>query len=271
MANCIIHLLALEHGCSPKTVMTSISDPSSIVIKGVAHGWVHQPHLSRENLLGHTWDLFVLADKKLDFSEASGVKTCMTIGVSIPTGQYNAIQASIGKPPQPATTTPPLPNVWTGRSSASKCAIPQDQILPSKSTLGVGELRLDPTLSSFLSTALPGPVRDAPVSLFNLFRYKGGDRTVHDSYMEGFKQNFGDSAGAQVKFMGPYGGAEMSVSGTTKRIDDEPWQDANLVQYESIWHYAYMLSTDIYKQLNKEKVAGLDDTCILLVSEMELL
>ena len=49
------------------------------------------------------------------------------------------------------------------------------------------------------------------------------------------------------------------------------WQEANLTHYDSIFHYAYMLSTDVYQRLNRDKVRGLEDTCILLVSEVELL
>ena len=48
------------------------------------------------------------------------------------------------------------------------------------------------------------------------------------------------------------------------------WEDANLIQYDTIWRYVYMLSIDVYPELNKEKVAGLEDTCILCVSEVEL-
>jgi hypothetical protein len=116
-------------------------------------------------------------------------------------------------------------------------------------------------------------VADKPVSLFNLFAYKNG-RETHDAYMEGFKQQFGDAAGASVQFMGPLRQTlEYVHQGSPRKAlahQQARWQDANLVQYDTIWHYAYMLSTDIYKELNKQKVSGLYDTCILVVSEAEL-
>lgn len=143
-----------------------------------------------------------------------------------------------------------------------------------------GELRLDSAMSGFLSNALPPEVANAPVSLMNLFRYPGGDSSTHDDYMEGFKKNFGDSAGATVKFMGPVesavqynmvGSVDAGIPGDAVPPEQPKlWQDANLVQYDSIWHYAYMLSTEVYAELNKQKVAGLEDTCILCVSEVEL-
>lgn len=92
-------------------------------------------------------------------------------------------------------------------------------------------------------------------------------------YMEGFKADFGDATGVSMKFMGPVkseiayrssGGGESETKSCTW------WQDANLVQYDTIWHYAYMLSTEVYAELNKEKISGLEDTCILLMSEVEL-
>ena len=93
--------------------------------------------------------------------------------------------------------------------------------------------------------------------------------------MQNFKRSFGDSAGAHVKFMGPVGAL---VDGTSESQDQQyrddggdGWQEANLTHYDSIFHYAYMLSTDVYQGLNKDKVRGLEDTCILLVSEVELL
>ncbi|TKA65320.1 hypothetical protein B0A55_11501 [Friedmanniomyces simplex] len=127
----------------------------------------------------------------------------------------------------------------------------------SNAPLKPGELRLDRSMADFLTSALPPAVANSPVSLFNLFKYPADTgSTVHDAYMEGFKSSFGNTAGASVRFMGPVGSSS--------------WDDANLVQYDNIWHYAYMLSTDVYAGLNKQKVEGLEDTCILCVSEIEL-
>lgn len=131
-------------------------------------------------------------------------------------------------------------------------------------------------MAHFLSTTLPEPVRQKPVSLFNLFSYKNNDSAIHEQYMRDFKRSFGDSAGAHVKFMGPVG---PLVDGMSKNQEQQQhgndgggsWQEANLTHYDSIFHYAYMLSTDVYQELNKDKVRGLEDTCILLVSEVELL
>ena len=89
--------------------------------------------------------------------------------------------------------------------------------------------------------------------------------------MDDFKRQFGESAGASVKLTGPLElqFKEKDEMGGERSSDNGGWQDANLTQYESIYHYAHMLSTDIYQQPNKDKVRGLDDTGILLISEGE--
>jgi hypothetical protein len=89
--------------------------------------------------------------------------------------------------------------------------------------------------------------------------------------MGDFKRQFGDSAGARVKFMGPLKSQfreEEEEEGVGSL--DGGWQEANVTQYESIYHYAHMLSTEAYQGLNRNKVRGLEDTCILLVSEGEV-
>ncbi|KAM0706575.1 hypothetical protein Q7P35_005902 [Cladosporium inversicolor] len=58
-----------------------------------------------------------------------------------------------------------------------------------------GTLKLDPSMADFLSTALPNPVQQKPVSLFNLFKYQNNDPAVLEQYMRDFKNGFGDSAG----------------------------------------------------------------------------
>jgi hypothetical protein len=132
----------------------------------------------------------------------------------------------------------------------------------------------------FLSSALPNNVRNRPVSLFNLFMYTDGDSSIHDKYMRDFEKGFGNSAGAYVKFMGPVlsqlrdGQDSKGQADVESETENSPngcgWQDVDLVHYDTIYHYVYMLSTGLYQQLNEDKVRGLEDTCILLVSEDEL-
>ncbi|KAL3447229.1 hypothetical protein BJX65DRAFT_99503 [Aspergillus insuetus] len=172
-----------------------------------------------------------------------------------------------------------LPAEWTDLNS-NALHIPREHIVEAyNGAAKAGILRLQPAMVEFLSSALPSNVRNRPVSLFNLFMYTDGDSAIHDKYMRDFEKGFGDSAGAYVKFKGPVlsqlrddqdntGQANVKSENSS---NGRGWQDVDLVHYDTVYHYAYMLSTELYQQLNEDKVRGLEDTCILLVSEDEVL
>ena len=277
--DCTVHLLSLTSDVTVVGILDAISQNdttrNSILVKGRAHGWVHLLYKDNvKELRAHEWHLFLLARYSLqpELGSSDAIAAVISIAVSIPAAQYEDLLVNRHTFPRPMEATPPLPNEWTqNRGSIPKAAILRAN---KSSPLRPGELRMYPAMADFLSKALPDEVKDKPVSLFNLFKYAKGDRSVHDHYMEDFKDKFGDAAGATVKFMGPVRSeVAYKASGSAATANDgvKLWDDANLVQYDTIWHYAYMLSTDVYQELNKEKMKGLEDTCILLVSEVELM
>ncbi|KAF7190496.1 hypothetical protein HII31_08210 [Pseudocercospora fuligena] len=284
MPECTVHLIARQAGTPPsdffKQLKLDIEDHRlPYIVKGKPCGWVHRPHtLQAEQLTGHDWDIFLLADyKELPSRVAGSVSAHVSVTVDIPDDQYDKLVAAIDQSPSVAPETPELPADWSPFKPGVRIDADPSGVIPEKTiveakdgSLDVGELRLDRRMADFLTNAEPRDIRGSPICYFNLFKYKNGDRSVHDSYMEGFKNKFGPAAGAQIKFMGPVQGQLKYEGEQGKATSDKEgkWDDANLVQYHSVWHYAYMLSTDVYKELNKEKVSGLDDTCILLVSEL---
>jgi hypothetical protein len=256
-----IHLIALNSSSNVQDVMRPVSEIA--IIKGKPHGWVHKPHfLSKDKLLANAWDLFLVTkEPELPDEALRHVKDLLTIPFSLPQDQFGQLQSKFTSRPRASDKTPPLPQEW------QKGGIPESAITVAKDeSLKPGELHLDPSMTDFLSKALPTELINEPVSLFNLFKYKGSS-AIHDDYMEDFKKGFGSSAGATVRFMGPVGG--LLKYGDQGKAELS-WDDANLVQYDTIWHYAYMLSTDLYAPMNKKKISGLDDTRILCVSEVEL-
>lgn len=270
--DCVVNLLSLQPDKKLDQLLASLKDSASqILLKGRPHGWVHPPHdLDKAALTGHSWDLFLLTGSSLDASNVEDfVSARVSVNVSVPKAQYDKIESQIDTIPQATKETPPLPSDWSKSGGIPSSAITQANPNPSR----VGQLELTPKMVNFLSSAIPADVRNAPAAFMNFFKYPQGDSSVHDSYMQGFKDNFGDAAGATVKYMGPVkGNLKYTSSGNAPKAsgDLRRWEDANLVQYDSVWHYAYMLSTDVYQILNKEKMEGLEDTCILLVSEIEL-
>ncbi|KAH9824589.1 hypothetical protein Tdes44962_MAKER04270 [Teratosphaeria destructans] len=195
-----IHLLSLSPGTPPSDCLSHFR-PQEILIKGRPHGWVHKPHtIDRERLLKHDWDLFLVTQvTELPAAALELAKEHLSFQTAVPVSEYEALVANAGVKPSASSATPKIPEPW------ARGGIPQDAVVPGGAGSGPGELRLDEAMSRFLSTALPEHFADAPVSLFNLFKYKDGDRSTHDAYMADFKRSFGDSAGASVKFMGGVG------------------------------------------------------------------
>lgn len=277
MVDCTVHLFSLAAGTAPDQVVSRlrVNANQKILIAGIPHGWVHKPHkLDVNELLSHDWHVFVLTTTSPGpLQPDPGVEAHIMINVAIPKEQWIQLVNPTSNEPH---SIPQLPPEWLERSTKA-LHIPNEHNTPqTKPNPPPGTLILDPQMSYFLSTALPHPVQQKPVSLFNLFKYKDNDSTIHEQYMQDFKRSFGDSAGAYVKFMGPVGPMVTDGTGESQEPQQQGgasdgWQEANLTHYDSIFHYAYMLSTDVYQGLNKDKVRGLEDTCILLVSEVEML
>lgn len=273
MVDCTIHLLSLKASLSANQVVSQLKANAdhNILIAGVPHGWVHKPHkLDVDKLLSHEWHLFLLTSASLGSIQHvdSSVEAHVRINVSVPEEQWKHLATK--STPDQQHTTPQLPAEWIDQSTGN-LSIPNKRINDQPtSTPAPGVLALDPPMAAFLSTALPKKAAQKPVSLFNLFKYRDNDSRIHEQYMQDFKRSFGDSAGAHIKFMGPVV-ISAFVDERPEQGRDGGWQEANLTHYDSVFHYAYMLSTDVYQGLNKDKVRGLEDTCILLVSEVELL
>lgn len=275
MVDCAFNLLSLPALVSAHEFLSAL-EQGQFLLSGVPHGWVLEPHASEaKHLASRDWNLFLLTEASGPVVQDKARELAVPLvqgTVSIPQVQYEQLVANMGKPATPSKDTPPLPREWDdGRTGH----VPSRHVHPPKTgSLAPGELKLYEPMATLLSTALPDAVRDKPVSLFNLFKYRKGDPSVHKHYMQGFKDKFGPAAGAQLKFMGPVSSQPELVGQAAGRgaeaAESAGWQDANVVQYDSIWHYAYMLSTDVYQELNKEKVRGLENTCILLISEIEL-
>jgi hypothetical protein len=272
MVDCTVHLFSLKPGLQPAEVVSQLKEAGNqkVIITGIPHGWVHKPRKHDINLLlGHQWHLFVLTSTSQKPAQLdTGVEAHITFEVAVPEEQWHQIMQPTSA--KPSNTKPKLPTEWNDKPTGN-LKIPSQRVSDqTKSNPAAGVLKIDTPMADFLSTALPQEVKQQPVSLFNLFKYRDGDSSIHDQYMEDFKSSFGDSAGAAVKFMGSVGSGVEDAGASRKQDESGVWQEANLTHYDSIYHYAYMLSTDTYQKLNKDKVRGLEDTCILLVSETEM-
>jgi hypothetical protein len=281
MPKATVHLIALQPTTNASNFIAELKlvsfDEPPYILKGRPCGWVQSPrNLHKKKLTAHEWDIFLVTKSEtLPAGMIPSLADHVSATIEVRQAQFDSLLSQAGQKPQAAKDTPPLPEDWQPddvhderRGSKFYGRIPSHEVLTA---LGreerPGALRLDHSMAWFLSSAEPADIRGSPACFFNFFKYKNADKSTHDSYMRGFKEKFGAVAGGQVRFMGSVGGLRFGAgdgeSGTG-------WDESNLTQYDSVWHYAYMLSTDVYKELNQEKVRGLEDTCILLVSELAL-
>lgn len=196
-----IHLIAVDASTGVRALLDHFSH-GSLLLKGCPHGWVHRPHrLDKEQLLAHSWDLFLLTrEASLPVSTHRLLAAHLSVKVFLPKAQCEQLRSQAGSPPTASANTPPLPQDWVS------AGIPLAAIVDTKhSALEPGEWRLDSSMATFLATAFPATIANAPVSLLNRFKYRGSS-AIHDDYMEDFKQHFGDAAGATVQCMGPVAG-----------------------------------------------------------------
>ncbi|KAJ0414472.1 hypothetical protein BJY00DRAFT_24531 [Aspergillus carlsbadensis] len=290
MVNCTFYLLALAPGTPPRDFISNLRHKAApspeILATGIPHGWVHRPlHQDASRLTSNNWDLFIVtasSPRSLIASINGTVTAYITADFTMLQRQYERLASERNCKSSTKPSRPPvqLPTEWSDPDT-NALHIPRERVVEAyNGPEQAGILRLQPAMVEFLSNTLPRNVRDRPVNLFNLFMYTGGDSAIHDKYMRDFEEGFGDSAGAYVRFMGPLlsqlrGGEDSREEQTESEGDGSlkgrRWHDVDLVHYDTIYHYAYMLSTELYQGLNKDKVRGLEDTCILLVSEDELL
>lgn len=264
MPSATAHLIALHPTTTPATFITT---QPPYIIKDRPYGWIHTPTTQHKSqLTTPTWDLFLLtASASFPSGLNPSLSSHISVTIDIPKDQHATLLSQIDQRPTPAENTPPLPTEWQEETGPSPYGrIPAHAVFaPLDQETSPGELRLDARMASFLSTALPPSIRDSPFCGFNLLKYRDGSRSVHDNYMVGFKANLGPRSGGTVRYMGAVEKYEI-------RGEDggERWDDSALVQYDSVWHFAYMLSTDVYRGLDEEKVRGVEDTGILLISEV---
>ncbi|KAL2817539.1 hypothetical protein BJX63DRAFT_429586 [Aspergillus granulosus] len=284
MINCTFYLIALATGTGTQEYISSLyhkgASKHEILVTGIPHGWIHKPlQQDAARLTNHNWDLLLITKGSLGSLIAAKDHTItafITADFGMPQQQYQRLVLRKDKDSAAGNSSNhpvQLPAEWADPDTDS-LRIPARYIVePYDDPFKAGILRLQPSMVDFLSNALPKEVQNKAVSLFNLFKYTNGDSSVHDQYMRDFEEGFGDSAGAYVKLMGPLQsqlrGTEESMGETS--VEGLGWQDVDLVQYDTIYHYAYMLSTDLYQKLNVDKVKGLEDTCILVVSETKIM
>ena len=101
------------------------------------------------------------------------------------------------------------------------------------------------------------------VSMLNLLAFKPGLKSEYLKYGAEFAKSAGSKRGGNAKVVG----SVIHNEGLGK--GGEGWDEVALAHYPSIWHFADMLASEDYQEVNKKyRVGSLRDTFILCTSEV---
>ena len=99
--------------------------------------------------------------------------------------------------------------------------------------------------------------------MLNLLSFKPGLKEEYLKYGAEFAKSVGSKRGGNAKIVGSviHDGGEGDCG--------EGWDEVALAHYPSIWHFADMLASEDYQEVNKKhRVGSLRDTFILCTSEL---
>lgn len=252
-----VHLLALSPTTTIPTFLRALASLPSFQPLVISHAlrWIVKPSkLSTTPLLSTNWDLLIITPTTSPLPQTYLHKDwisahwSITAGIpsSIVTGFAERNRALLSADPSSA---PPLTSLSS--SGAAKIATsPQN-------------LEATPELLQWRNPA----GATTPVSMLNLLAFKPG-RAAHESYKRygaAFASSIGSRRGGLAKVVGKVVGGQG-----TEGEDSAGWDEVALAQYPSFAHFADMLASEDYQEVNhRERLPALEDTCILCTSEVD--
>jgi len=120
------------------------------------------------------------------------------------------------------------------------------------------DLSLSDDLHSWVKQFSKSSGRGA-VSMLNLLAFADGKKDSYLTYGKAFAENIGAKRGGNAKLVG------------NVLSKQDGWDEIAVAHYPSILHFADMLASEDYQEVNqKYRVPALKDTCILCTSEIAL-
>ena len=117
----------------------------------------------------------------------------------------------------------------------------------------------------------------SPVSMLNLLAFHPTEEAKQSylAYGAAFAESIGSRHGGNAKIVGHAVYSDGDSSSKTTALAQDPsdipkrWNEIALAQYPSISHFAAMLSSKDYQEVNARcRLPSLRDTCILCTSEI---
>jgi hypothetical protein len=139
-------------------------------------------------------------------------------------------------------------------------------------------LELSPELSSWIRnfSEQGGEEGKGAVSMLNLLAFREGMKGEYLKYGAAFAESIGVRRGGNAKIVGTVVGSNPNQDPRKKTTKaevsgegEEGWHEIALAHYPSILHFADMLASHDYQEVNQRfRVPSLKDTCILCTSEI---
>lgn len=108
------------------------------------------------------------------------------------------------------------------------------------------------------------------ISMLNFLAFNPG-KEAHESYArygKAFADRIGSKRGGDAKLVGKIVPSELEKQ--MKKEGGGGWEEFALAHYPSIMHFADMIGSEDYQEVNKtHRVGALRDTCILMTSELD--
>jgi hypothetical protein len=128
-------------------------------------------------------------------------------------------------------------------------------------------LELSPELRNWIEDFSTKEGKGA-VSMLNLLAFKPGLKSEYLKYGAEFAKSVGKRRGGNAKIVGS---VIHDQKGSKGDDDGEGWDEIALAHYPSILHFADMLASEDYQEVNhRHRVGSLRDTLILCTSELAL-
>lgn len=254
MPLCTVNLLSLQ-GSLPEFLTTLASSNLKPLVISKVIRWIITPtHLSVPDLLAKNihWDLLLIltSTEPLPPSLQTLVSHKWTVTAGVPSRLLADFTSKNNTLLHPEKSTIPA---LTG--SLDRPRINNDS---------AQDLELSPELRTWITDFSTQEGRGA-VSMLNLLAFKPGLKEEYLKYGAEFAKSVGSKRGGNAKIVGSV------VHPKTGADAGDEWDEVALAHYPSVLHFADMLASEDYQQVNhKYRVGSLRDTFILCTSELAI-
>lgn len=290
MAPTTFHLLTVKDADAFITALGSLPRTNRPLYVGRCHHWIHEPRdLSTAALLGTKWEYHIIHHTSSPDSLAlpPGMEEHVTAKWSIAGETPESILETYHSTHEARLSAPvtPLPSGWSAEDhSGLDASIPPPDLEASLAlkSYPLGSNRDTDkriVLKDFIRSF--GVLHKGPVQMLNLLSCLPGQRPRIYAYFQAFGESVGkkyDGAAMIPQFgvtdwMTRKEEGELTIAEAknygTEEGEKVGWEDAALVWYPSLWHFAKLLDDSAYAEADRKFKQGvLRDNPILMCSEV---